>query len=333
VNPIEARDLQSVTYALLPDDVKQEFTSRGNKVKDFPNSVVYLLDSFVESFGALREGIADFGGNTNADPFLTEASRPQWNSPLLGYIPVRAPSFFDYANEVEYLGNGYYGSYNSGNPLMDLRGVVRHIGSHANAGCFYRAVPPSRIYVDKNHTGGSGKGDSWVNAITDLRLALDVVDHNILKTNEIWVEGGTYTAPNTNSDPQDIVCRTQGYRNLRLFGGFGGGELLASAEGLRLEVIPVARLEEMSRFGQNLVVLADVLNTGESQLRVFDSIGTLIVDRNLGAEPVLGFDKSELRRSKPGYAPSINLLSQIQTLLGLSHPAYVLAFRKPALFS
>ena len=135
------------------------------------------------------------------------------------------------------------------------------------------------------------------------------------------MKAGTYSAPNTTSDPQDVVYRTHGYRNLRLYGGFEGDESLASPEALHLEVIEVFSLKDVPQFGKNLVVVADMTYLGETQVRIFDSKGSLIVDQNLGMDPVLDFDRSTLLRVMPGSLSSKSIIAQIQGILGLSNPA------------
>lgn len=76
----------------------------------------------------------------------------------------------------------------------------------------------NRLYVNKNATG-TGFGDSWVNAITDVSEALSVANGQ-----EIWVAQGIYTP--------DVSDRTKTFNiseNVKLYGGFVGNETSLSS--------------------------------------------------------------------------------------------------------
>ena len=53
----------------------------------------------------------------------------------------------------------------------------------------YAAVGATN-YVDASHVGGSGSGDSWANAFTNLQNALSVVSA------QVWVAEGAYYPTN-----------------------------------------------------------------------------------------------------------------------------------------
>lgn len=76
---------------------------------------------------------------------------------------------------------------------------------------------PARLYVDQN-ASGNNSGGSWENAITDLKIALDIAEEGT----EIWVAEGTYE-PVQNGETNGTFLIKDG---VRLYGGFTGTETL-----------------------------------------------------------------------------------------------------------
>ena len=78
-------------------------------------------------------------------------------------------------------------------------------------------------HVDASAPPG-GSGASWASAFTTLGQALTVAQ----RYDEIWVADGVYTPPtSTTADPRETAFYIP--RDLKLFGGFAGGELSVAA--------------------------------------------------------------------------------------------------------
>ncbi|MEM7659492.1 MAG: hypothetical protein AAF399_25480, partial [Bacteroidota bacterium] len=75
----------------------------------------------------------------------------------------------------------------------------------------------AQIFVDQDATG-LGDGSSWLNAYTDLAMAIDSASANA----EIWIAEGTYLPGDTNTATFSIT------QDLQLYGGFDGTEILRS---------------------------------------------------------------------------------------------------------
>ena len=69
-------------------------------------------------------------------------------------------------------------------------------------------------YVDANHTGGSGSGDSWANAFTNLQNALSVAG-----SGQVWVAEGVYYPTNGT----DRTATFQLAAGVSVYGGFTNG--------------------------------------------------------------------------------------------------------------
>ncbi len=314
-------DIQSITYDALPGEIKTRMANNGLDASDFGSSVAHLGDSFIESYpGSLGEGVQDKGGNTGVDPVLTADSRPQWNSPLLGYIPIRPVELREYSEKIEYIGNGFYGAVTNPGDVKDVLGVPRLHGSYADIGCFERAVVPARIYVGGAGVVGGQRGDSWSSGMADLATALDVIDHIVPAETEIWVREGVYQSPKDDGDPQDIAFRTHGHRNLRLYGGFEGDEMLADPSAFHLDVMEVCCRAELPVEGRNLIVFASVENQSEDWIRIFDSIGERVADFAVGSDVAWNFDKTRLSRSTPNLDQMRTIFGKLKSLLGLKQP-------------
>lgn len=108
---------------------------------------------------------------------------------------------------------------------LDITGAFRSIGidigAYENGVC--TGTPSSRLYVDSSVKEGNGKGDSWQNAIADLKLALNVAS-SCSGVNEIWVAKGTYK-PTTTSDRNRYFSMLNG---VSIYGGFQGNETALS---------------------------------------------------------------------------------------------------------
>jgi hypothetical protein len=86
------------------------------------------------------------------------------------------------------------------------------------------------LYVDKNVSGGSEIGNSWENAIPELRDALSWAGENwdgdTDGTLQIWVADGLYLP---TSDDTDREATFQLVNNVEIYGGFSGEESSLSA--------------------------------------------------------------------------------------------------------
>lgn len=101
--------------------------------------------------------------------------------------------------------NSYYTDPDKGNGDLindlDLEGNPRLVGINIEMGAFeYLGIEPSTnniLYVNKHVIGGLGTGDSWENAIPELRSALNWVNSRQMQWNpnntlQIWVAKGEY---------------------------------------------------------------------------------------------------------------------------------------------
>ncbi len=85
------------------------------------------------------------------------------------------------------------------------------------------------IYV--NHAaGGTGTGESWENAFTNLQDAIDIAEDG----DEIWVAEGTYypSAPVNPEDDNELFKSFLLKSNIDIYGGFAGSEMDRSARNI-----------------------------------------------------------------------------------------------------
>ena len=75
----------------------------------------------------------------------------------------------------------------------------------------------AQLFVDQD-ANGMGDGSSWLNAYTDLAMAIDSASANA----EIWIAQGTYLPGDSNSSTFSLT------QDLQLYGGFDGTEILRS---------------------------------------------------------------------------------------------------------
>jgi hypothetical protein len=101
-------------------------------------------------------------------------------------------------------------------------------GPHTDSGCF--EYPRPRTILVNHAATGANNGTSWANAYTSLQSALSELRDPVNGgEGEIWVAQGTYK-PTTGTDQTISFEPTP---DLRLFGGFAGGELTRSARDWR----------------------------------------------------------------------------------------------------
>ena len=113
--------------------------------------------------------------------------------------------------------------------LLDILGIERYptgvANDYADLGAYEFALCTSaltRLYVNDDAQGDKS-GSTWANALTDLRIAI-----NMAKTcpnvNEIWVAQGIYKP----TDTQDRGFSFNMQNNVAIYGGFAGTETLLS---------------------------------------------------------------------------------------------------------
>lgn len=94
----------------------------------------------------------------------------------------------------------------------------------AGIGAFLVQSARADVFYVNHVAGGTGSGDSWQNAFTDLQSALEAAD-NDPGTDEIWVAAGTYLPSKRHE--QSNAPRTETFEliaNTKVFGGFAGTE-------------------------------------------------------------------------------------------------------------
>ncbi len=85
------------------------------------------------------------------------------------------------------------------------------------------------LYVDQNVTGGTGSGENWGNAFTDLQDALQEADAGYVSPDatddvaEVWVADGVYK-PGEGWTSNSGVSRFELVPNVGVYGGFRGKE-------------------------------------------------------------------------------------------------------------
>jgi len=103
------------------------------------------------------------------------------------------------------------------NYATDQRGQSRVRAGTVDIGAFESA--PARLYVNQSVTGGDGSGETWPNAMPELRTATAMAQTDPAVT-EIWVASGTYTPSATGERAATFQLRS----GLAIYGGFSGGE-------------------------------------------------------------------------------------------------------------
>ncbi|RIK68866.1 MAG: hypothetical protein DCC65_01675 [Planctomycetota bacterium] len=121
---------------------------------------------------------------------------------------------------------------------------------------------PSRLYVDQNATGAND-GSTWIDALTELRVALDRTACSSGSVTEIWVADGVYR-------PSNSLDRTPAFQllnNVAVYGGFSGGETLLSQRDMAGNICILS-----GDLSQNDGV--DFTNYGENSYHVVTASGT-----------------------------------------------------------
>ncbi len=160
-----------------------------------------LTNCLVE--GGLVSGFTSSGVLLTSDPQPTSAADPDgpdniWGTADDGLFPQATSPARDAGTATSA-------------PSDDIRGAARPSGNGFDIGSYERRV----IYVDAL-ASGSGSGSTWVNAATDLRLALQ----NSSSGDEIWVKAGTYKPTTTTTRTLSFVLPN----GVGLYGGFNGTE-------------------------------------------------------------------------------------------------------------
>ncbi len=109
----------------------------------------------------------------------------------------------------------------SGISYIDVTGATRSgildIGAYEGGVCQGNSV--ARLYVNASIIGSNGTGGSWVNAFTDLQIALEAA-RACNAAHEIWVAKGSYK-PTATSDRTKYFSLING---VNIYGGFDGTE-------------------------------------------------------------------------------------------------------------
>lgn len=145
---------------------------------------------------------------------------------------------------------------------LDITGVSHGLDAGIDIGAYEGGVcigtPNSRLYVDASVNGGNGSGDSWQNAMADLRLALNVAK-SCSGVNEIWAAKGTYK-PTPTSDRNRYFSMLNG---VSIYGGFQGNETTLSQRNHRKYITTLSgNIDEAGTADSyNIVRNVDVNNT------------------------------------------------------------------------
>jgi large repetitive protein len=169
-------------------------------------NTVQLAGSGTASYCVVEGGVSpwgDGGNNSSVNPAFINTGDPDgadnlWATADDGLIATGASM----AN------NGT----TTGIPAADVRGAPRNQGAAPERGAYEKRE--TALFVKKGATG-SGNGDSWANAVPELREALASSDGQ-----NVWIAAGTYK-PTAGTD------RTVSFAlgsNSKLYGGFSGSE-------------------------------------------------------------------------------------------------------------
>ncbi len=110
-----------------------------------------------------------------------------------------------------------------GNPCLPKTGRPAEAKAIVDQGVYEAPappMPPERLYVNAEVKGGTGSGDSWVNALIGLESALEWAACGTVK--EIWVARGTYT-PAPAGGKRGAAFRL--VNKVAIYGGFVGTEM------------------------------------------------------------------------------------------------------------
>ena len=110
-----------------------------------------------------------------------------------------------------------YATDQRGQPRI-RKGLLASANARVDIGAYEAA--PSRLHIDQSVTGGDGSGDSWANAMPELRTATAMAqtDPNV---SEIWVARGTYKPAVAGGDRAATFRLRNG---LAIYGGFTSGQ-------------------------------------------------------------------------------------------------------------
>jgi ELWxxDGT repeat protein len=155
--------------------------------------------------GGLNTFGAGDGSNNASDPLFINPGTPAgadglWGTGDDGLIPATGPAINS-------------GSV-TGLPVTDLRGAPRNQGGAPDRGAYEKRA--SVLYVKKGNVG-TGTGDSWANAVPELREALCSADGQ-----EVWVAVGTYK-PSAGTNRGVSLSLPD---KAAFYGGFAGTETL-----------------------------------------------------------------------------------------------------------
>jgi hypothetical protein len=84
---------------------------------------------------------------------------------------------------------------------------------------FSNSAQASILYV-KSTAAGANNGSSWVDAFTNLQVAIDSANTG----DEIWVAGGVYLPTSTHTDTSDRYKTFYIAKSIKIYGGFEGTE-------------------------------------------------------------------------------------------------------------
>lgn len=159
------------------------------------------------------------GGNGNVNPLFTNINDIDGPDNVLGTA--------DDGMKLSAYSAGIDAGLDSFFTTLDITGVSHGLDAGIDIGAYEGGVcigtPNSRLYVDSSVSGGNGSGDSWQNAMADLRLALNVAK-SCSGVNEIWTAKGTYK-PTSTSDRKRYLTMLNG---VSIYGGFKGDETALS---------------------------------------------------------------------------------------------------------
>ncbi len=155
------------------------------------------------------------GSNGNVDPLFSNISDLDGPDDILGTA--------DDGMRLSAYSAGIDAGLDSLFTSPDITGASHGLDEGIDIGAYEGGVcigtVSSRLYVDSSVSGGNGSGDSWQNAIADLKLALNVAK-SCSGVTEIWTAKGTYK-PTSTSDRNRYFSMLNG---VSIYGGFQGNE-------------------------------------------------------------------------------------------------------------